>query len=255
MIDAKGQERIRSQVLNCPSETASVPSSITGMTGGTSATSPAKSASGKHVVFLYDAQALNTNIHHPVLPVSIQLIMPHINLHLSTNMNNRSSPIIGCIVDTAAALCTGNYHFFAAIAKQYPQCVAEIFLPEDYSPIILSEIIQDNADVITTDLHVAFQFHLLPYFTKDGSATSFVVATGPQVSVNMVLGLPLITATSMIVNFDDDVVQAKYLNYPPFKIEFCRTTKTIPVPQDDKALKTHYIEFEDVQQILQKTDV
>jgi hypothetical protein len=33
--------------------------------------------------------------------------------------------------DTAAALCTGNYHFFAAIANQYPQCVAKFFLPED----------------------------------------------------------------------------------------------------------------------------
>jgi hypothetical protein len=101
------------------------------------------------------------------------------------------------------ALYTGNYHFFTAIAKQYPQCVAKIFLPEDYSPIILSGIVQDNAVAITTDLHVTFRFHL-PYFTKDGSATSFVVATGPQVSMNMVLGLPLITATGMILNFVDN---------------------------------------------------
>jgi hypothetical protein len=36
-------------------------------------------------------------------------------------MNDSSSPIIRCVVDTAAALCTGNYHFFAVIAKQYPQ--------------------------------------------------------------------------------------------------------------------------------------
>ena len=55
---------------------------------------------------------------------------------------------------------------------------------------------------------IAFQFHL-SYFTKDGSATSFVLATGPQVSVNSVLDLPLITATSMILNFNDNVVQAK----------------------------------------------
>jgi hypothetical protein len=63
---------------------------------------------------------------------------------------------------------------------------------------LLIRIVQDNAYAITTDLPIAFQFHL-PYFTKDGSATSFVVATGPQVSVNTVLGLLLITATGMII--------------------------------------------------------
>jgi hypothetical protein len=80
------------------------------------------------------------------------------------------------------------------------------------------------------------------------------MATRPHVSVNMVLGLPLITATDMILNFVDNVVQAKYLDCPPFKIEFCRATKTVPAPQDDEAPTTCYIEFEDVQRILQKTD-
>jgi hypothetical protein len=253
-FDAKGQECICNQVLNCPSETASVASSITGMTGTTLANSLAKSASAKCTMFLYDAQALNTNIHRPVLPVSIQSIMPHINLQLGTNMNDSSSPIIHCVVDTAAALCTSNYHFFAAIAKQYSQCVAKIFLPEDYFPIILSRIVQLNADAITTDLHVAFEFHLL-YFTKDGSTTSFVMATGPQVSVNMVLGLLLITTTVMILNFNDKIMQAKNLDCPPFPIDFCRATKTIPATKDNKDPLPHYIEFKDVQQIIQMANV
>jgi hypothetical protein len=145
--------------------------------------------------------------------------MPHINLQLGTEIKDECSPSIRCVVDTAAALCTGKYHFFAAIAKRYPQCVAKIYLPEDYSPIILSRIVQNQADAITTDLPVAFQFHL-PYFTKDGSATSFLVTTGPHVSVNTVLGLPLITATGMIIDFVDEVVEAKNLDCPPFKIVF-----------------------------------
>ena len=138
------------------------------------------------------------------------------------------------MLDTAAALCTGNYHFFAAIAKRYPHChcVVKIYLPEDYSPIILSGIFQDNAHSVTTDLSVAFQFHL-PYLTKDGSPTSFVVATGPQVSVNTVLGLPLITATGMIINYINNGVEAKHLDCPPFKIGFRRATKHIPAIDDD----------------------
>jgi hypothetical protein len=76
-FDAASQERIWSQVLNCPTETASIASSITSMTGATSATSPATSTStgcgrsSKPVVFLYNAQALNTGVHCPVLLVTI----------------------------------------------------------------------------------------------------------------------------------------------------------------------------------------
>ena len=258
-FDAASQERIWSQVLNCPTETASIASSITSMTGATLATSPAMSTSAgcgrssKLVVFLYNAQALNTGVHCPVLLVTIQSIMPHINLQLGNDLSNSSIPILCCGMDTAAALCTGNYLFFATIAKQNPQCVAQIFLPEVYSPVVLSGIIQDNADTTTTELLVAFQFHL-PYFTKDGSATSFVVSTGPHVSVNTVLGLPLITTTGEILNFNDNVVQAKNLDCPPFPIDFCRATKTIPAINDKKDPKAHYIDFKDVQQILQKTN-
>jgi hypothetical protein len=169
--------------------------------------------------------------------------MPHIHLQLHTDLNASSCPSICCVVDTAVALCIGNYHFFATIVKRYPQCAAKIFLPEDYSPIILSGIVQNDADAITTDLAIAFQFHL-PYLTKDGSTTSFVVATGPQVSVKMVLGLPLIIATGMIIDFVDKVVEEKRLDCPPFKIDFCCTIKTIPAA-DDKAPTTHYIKIQE----------
>jgi hypothetical protein len=62
-----------------PSKTASIASSITGVTCATSATSPGKGGP-KRVVFLYDAQALSTNIHHPVLPIFIQYVMLHFQL-------------------------------------------------------------------------------------------------------------------------------------------------------------------------------
>ncbi len=82
--------------------------------------------------------------------------------------------------------------------------------------------------------------------------TSFIVPTGPQVSVNMVLGLPLITATGMIINTVDNVMEAKHLNCPPFRINFCRATKTIPAIKEDAT--THCVEFKDVQNVLAKTN-
>ncbi len=101
------------------------------------------------------------------------------------------------------------------------------------------------------DLSMAFQFHL-PYFTRDGSATSFVIANGPQVSVNTVLGLLLITATGMIIDTVDNVVEAEHLNCSPFPIDFCHATKNIPALNKDAT--THYVEFKDVHGILKKTD-
>jgi hypothetical protein len=140
-------------------------------------------------------------------------------------------------VDTATALCTGNYHFFAAIAKRYPHCVAKIFLPEDYLLIILLGIVQDHVHSVTTELLVASQFHL-PYLTKDGSTASFVAATGPHVSMNIVHGLPLITATGMVINIVDNIVDTKYLNCPPFPINFFCTTKNLPAINDGILKKT-----------------
>jgi len=254
-FDDSSKERIWQQVLqsvSAASDAASVSSSITGTTGGTTTASAGAGRSrGKPVIYMYDAQVLHTESSCPTLPVAIQKGMPHITLQLGTVLNDTESPCIRCVLDAAAALCTSNYHFFAAIAKQYPHCVAKIYLPEEYSPIILSGIVQDNAHSVTTDLSVAFQFHL-PYITKDGSPTSFVVATGPHVSMNTIFCLPLITATGMIIDYIDNVVEAKHLDCPPFKIEFLRATKHIPAIDDDAT--THYVEFKDVHGILQKTN-
>ena len=67
----------------------------------------------------------------------------------------------------------------------------------------------------------------------------------------MVLGVPLITATSKIINTIDNVVEAKNLDCPPFPLNFCHAAKNIPAIDDDAT--SHCIEFEDVHGILQKT--
>jgi hypothetical protein len=47
-------------------------------------------------------------------------------------------------------------------------------------------------------------------------------------------------------------VEAKHLDYPPFKIDFFCATKYIPTFDADAT--THYIEFEDVHGIIKKTN-
>ena len=123
-------------------------------------------------------------------------------------------------MDTCAALSTGSFHSFAAIAKRFPHCVAKIFVPTDYAPIILSGIVQlSDEAAVTTNLEVGWQFNL-PYKTKSGEDAMFAVATGPHVAVNTILGLPFHVATGTIIDLVDDRVECKYLDCPPFTIDF-----------------------------------
>ena len=87
----------------------------------------------------------------------------------------------------------GNFHFFALVAKRYPQCVSKIYTLEEYAPIVLSGIVSSDAASITTELEVGFLFHL-PYRTREGDTALLMAATGPNVSVNTIIGLPFMKA-------------------------------------------------------------
>ncbi len=149
-------------------------------------------------------------------------------MQLGTNLGCPNCPVVRCAVDTAAALSTGNFHFVAAVAKQYPHCITKLYVPKDYNPIVLSGIVQRGGESVTTKLTVGFQFHL-PYLTKDGNPTSILIATGPHVTVNTIVGLPFIQATHAIIDLADNVVDLPTLDALPFPLEYHRTTVHVPV--------------------------
>ncbi len=138
-----------------------------------------------------------------------------------------------------------------AVVRQYPHILKAIYLPEDYASIVLSGIVivtSFNAAPITTELSDGFEVHL-PYLTKDGNETSLLVAAGPNVAVNLILGIPFIKATGMIADFADNVCQAKHLLCNPFPINFRRATKSIPaIGGRDSA--SHPTKFQEVHQAL-----
>jgi hypothetical protein len=85
-FDDEGKKCIKQQILQSvkvATNAASMCSSITGITGITSTASAGAGhgcGCGKPVIFLYDAQVLQTETHCLVLPVPIQCVMPHITL-------------------------------------------------------------------------------------------------------------------------------------------------------------------------------
>jgi hypothetical protein len=73
----------------------------------------------------------------------------------------------------------------------------------------------------------------------DGQATSILIATGPQVTVNTIVGLPFIQATRMIIDLyyhDADMIA---LNTCPFSLEYGRTTVHVPIVDKDNAAHVH----------------
>jgi hypothetical protein len=188
-----------------------------------------------NVILHQDAVILTTEPSKPPIPITIHSPVTHVTIQTSCCDKTKDCPGLHCIFNSGAALSTANYHFMEAVIRQYLHIVRQIFLPDDYTAIILSGIVSSEVDgPITTELSVGFELHL-PYHTKDSSTTSFLVTAGLDVAVNVILVLPFIKATGMIADFVDTVCEAKYLCCPPFPINFKRATKSIPAFTDTGA--------------------
>ncbi len=205
-------------------DSGSVTSSITGATGTcTSGHRPG------NVTLHQDIVVLAGTSSKPPIPIAIHSPMAHITLWTGTSDKEKDSPNLHCVFDTEAALSTANFHFMEDVVSQYPHILKRIYLPAEYTSIVLSGIVTSTNDKpITMELSVGFEVHL-PYLTKDSSETSLLVAVGPDVAVNLILDLPFIKATGMIGNFVNNVCQVKHLLCNPFPINFKCTTKSIPI--------------------------
>ncbi len=56
-----------------------------------------------------------------------------------------------------------------------------------------------------------------------------MVATGPNVLINMIIGLPFIKVTGMIINTVNNMAECKYLDCPPFPIDYWSMLNHVPV--------------------------
>ncbi len=173
----------------------------------------------------------------PQMPILIQSNLPHIPIKFGADLTDPNCPTICCMVDTCAALRMRSFHFFAAIAKRFPHCVMKIFAPQDYASIVLMGIVWNKMETVTTKLEVGFLF-CLSYKTLDSNNLSFMVATGPNVSVNTIIGLPFIKGTGMIIDTVNDVAECKYLDCPPFPIDYWCTLNHVPV-MDKPSVPVH----------------
>ncbi len=215
-LPAEDQKRIRNQVL------------------------AAQAAQNTELVFMLMAKLSHATVLASIdappcrtLPIEIHSDFPHIIIQLGAILGRPDSPSIRAVIDTAAALTTGNLHLFAKIAKAFPHTVAAVYATKDYTPITLSSIVEQNGESITAELLVAFKFKL-PYFTKEGNTTTFMVVVGSNVTVNTILGLPFIKQTKIIVDAADQVAELRALDALPFSISFRRAQCHVPTIDETK---------------------
>jgi hypothetical protein len=151
-FDNAGQQCIREQYLAAVgghevSDNNSTMSSVTGPGSHAQPVRPSRGRGRGNTIFVVDVSVLAASTPlTPPMPISIQSNLPHIPIKFGQDLNSPDCPTICCAVDTCAALTTGSFHFFAAIAKHFPHCIVKIFAPQDYASIILMGIAQNNKE-------------------------------------------------------------------------------------------------------------
>jgi hypothetical protein len=93
------------------------------------------SPSKKPLIFVINVPVLSSSTpSRAIMPAPIMSNFPHIRLQLGSTLDCADCPVLHCVVDAAAALTTGNFHFVAPLAKKYLHCVPKLYVLEEYNP-------------------------------------------------------------------------------------------------------------------------
>jgi hypothetical protein len=240
-LSDKGQEKIKRQVLaavgiEADDVTANTTTTVAAPSTPTSTSLVIGRGRGRGstfngpIVMLQDVVVLSSATK-PNLPVPIQSNLPHIRFRIGED--DGTNPVIEmpCTLDSAASLSTGSLPYLSKLAIEAPWTVHSVLTAKHYSPLVLSGVVQQDGAPVTTELPCAFIFKT-PYKTHDGQPVTIIIAAGPHVNVNCILGMPFLQATQMIMDFKDNVAECSSLACPPFPIIHKRASLTLPALRD-----------------------
>jgi hypothetical protein len=178
---------------------------------------------------LITCAALQTTNGREPLPISLHPNLPHIKLQLGEPDSNINPAILG-IIDTGATLTVGYSDYILGICESFPHLVKSIIWAKDkYCPIELSGVVADSTTVSSSKntLSAVVTFHM-PYVTTNNHSTSFSIAIGKNVAVNVLIGMSFISNAQLVIDSADGVVEAKMLQCDPFDIIFKPATRGLP---------------------------
>ena len=106
------------------------------------------------------------------------------------------------------------------ICKKYPWLLQAIYGPKRHHHIILSGIVKEDKDAVSTELPVAFVF-VTPMHSNSGQPINVAFVTGNMVSVNMISGLTYLQYKGSIMDLNDNVMVMSKVGHSQFPIEYC----------------------------------
>jgi hypothetical protein len=117
------------------------------------------------------------------------------------------------------------------IAERSPELVKSLTFAEDkYTPLTLSGIVQNGGKAPSkpsASLPIVIEYWM-PFLTKEDHKTSLKIALGDNVSVNTIIGMPMIRPAKMSFDLIDNVVESGILDSEPFPVLYRPTIQSPP---------------------------
>ena len=129
-------------------------------------------------------------------------------------------PCIIGLLDTGASLTAGYSHYVLGIAEQFSSLVKSIQCANEdtgYTHIQISGVVSEHSSGISKEdrqrLSIKFPAILtfyMPCMTKvEHATTTFSIAIGNNVAVNLLIGMSFIRNAGMVIDLVDNVVESR----------------------------------------------
>jgi hypothetical protein len=188
----------------------------------------------------------------PRIPITVESNLPHISLPIGHDPQTKFS--LSVAYDTCAACNVGFAGHHLPIAERYPQLVKSLtYTANKYTPLTLSGIVHgDNkksSEQPSAILPIVIEYWM-PFLTKEGHKTTLKIALGNEVSVNTIIGMPMIRPAKLSFDLVDNVVESGILDTEPFPVIYRPTIQSSPdfsqVSSDDPKLFKSMIDYDHV---------
>ena len=169
----------------------------------------------------------------PMLPIAIDRKLPQIQLQFGlTDSDKTICPTVCGIMDSGAALCTGNRVFFTALGKAFPHIIESIIIAKTdrFAPICLSGIVkEDEKDATTDKLPVLYTLHM-HYNLRLGGPVQFQVACVKYVSVRFLIGNTFLKRTVATLCYATHNLPLENLSEICVFPLICKVPSTLTIP-------------------------
>jgi hypothetical protein len=88
---------------------------------------------------------------------------------------------------------------------------------------------------------------------RSGQPASILIATGPHITVHLIVGLPFIQATGMILDMTNHVAELKTLDASSFPIEYHRATVHVPI-MDESEIRVSIADYQPVVKLIEELE-